>query len=102
MLQNCGLRRGGPFPLQVQATRTNSAVPKNRNTREENAAIKAGEVPEGWADNPAERSQKGEPRVATGSRPVANEDRWTKKHGKGHYGHKKHVNVDRQHKLVRR
>ena len=47
-------------------------VPKNRNMREENKAIKNGEVPEGWADKPAKRAQKGEPRVATGSRPVAN------------------------------
>ncbi|MDT8854792.1 IS5 family transposase [Paracoccaceae bacterium Fryx2] len=28
--------------------------------------------------------------------------RWTKKHGKSHYGYKNHVNVDRTHKLVRR
>ena len=33
-------------------------VPHNHNKREENAAIKAGEVPEGWADKPAKRSQK--------------------------------------------
>ena len=28
--------------------------------------------------------------------------RWTKKHGKTHYGYKNHVNVDRKHKLIRR
>ncbi|SDE92928.1 Transposase, Mutator family, partial [Paracoccus isoporae] len=28
--------------------------------------------------------------------------RWTQKHGKSHYGYKNHVNLDRQHKLVRR
>ena len=28
--------------------------------------------------------------------------RWTKKHGRSHYGYKNHVNVDRRHKLVRR
>ena len=28
--------------------------------------------------------------------------RWTKKHGKSHYGYKNHINVDRRHKLVRR
>ena len=44
------------------------------NTRAENAAIKAGEVPEDWADKP----------------------------GKSHYGYKNHVNVDRMHKLIRR
>ena len=45
-------------------------VPKNHNTREENKAIKSGEVPEGWSDKPAKRSQKDV------------DARWTKKHGK--------------------
>jgi len=66
------------------------AVPKNHNTREENKEIKAGELPDGWADKPAKRSQKDV------------DARWTKKHGKSHYGYKNHVNVDRKHKLVRR
>ncbi|WP_412506782.1 IS5 family transposase [Roseovarius sp. SYSU LYC5161] len=65
-------------------------VPKSRNTREENQAIKAGDVPEDWADKPAKRSQKDM------------DARWTKKHGKSHYGYKNHVNVDRKYKLVRR
>ena len=65
-------------------------VPRNHNRRDENKAIKNGEVPEGWADKPAKRSQKDV------------EARWTKKHGKSHYGYRNHVNVDRQHKLVRR
>jgi hypothetical protein len=47
-------------------------------------------VPEDWADKPAKRSQKD------------TDARWTKKHGKSHYGYKNHVNVDRTHKLVRR
>ena len=66
------------------------AVPRNHNTRKENEAIKAGEVPEGWGNKPAKRSQKDV------------DARWTKKHGKSHYGYKNHVNVDRMHKLVRR
>ena len=66
------------------------AAPRNRNTREENKAIKDGEVPEDWADKPAKRAQKDV------------EARWTKKHGKSHYGYKNHLNVDRRHKLVRR
>ena len=61
-------------------------VPRNHNTREENAAIKQGEVPEDWADKPAKRCQKDL------------DARWTKKHGKSHYGDKNHVNVDRTHK----
>ena len=64
-------------------------VPKNRNTPEENAAIKAGEVPSGWAENPAKLRQKDL------------DARWTKKHGQSHYGYKNHINIDRTHKLVR-
>ena len=66
------------------------AVPRNHNTRKENKTIKSGEVPEDWTDKPAKRSQKDV------------DARWTKKHGKSHYGYKNHVNVDRKHKLVRR
>ena len=67
-------------------------VPVQRNTREENARLKSGEVPEGWAaeDVKAKRRQKD---VAA---------RWTTKQGKQHYGYKNHVNVDRKHKLIRR
>ena len=54
------------------------------------ARIKAGETPECWQDKPAKRRQKDV------------EARWTKKHGRSHYGYKNHVNVDRRHKLVRR
>ena len=56
---------------------------------EENAAIKAGEVPGGWAENPAKLRQKDL------------DARWTKKHGQSHYGYKNHINIDRTHKLVR-
>jgi|TARA_R110002020_G_C16227069_1_gene768067 IS5 family transposase len=66
------------------------AVPRNHNTRDENASIKKGENPEHWENKPAKRSQKDV------------DARWTKKHGKSHYGYKNHVNVDRKHKLVRR
>ncbi len=65
-------------------------VPIQRNSRGENARIKEGGTPEGWADKPARHSQKDI------------DARWTKKHGKSHYGYKNHVNVDRRHKLVRR
>ena len=65
------------------------ASPKQRNSREENARIKAGEMLEGWADKPAKRSQKD------------TDARWTKKRGQSHYGYKIHINVDRRHKLVR-
>lgn len=65
-------------------------MPKNHNTRDENKTIKSGDMPEYWENKPAKRSQKDL------------DARWTKKHGKSHYGYKNHVNVDRKHKLVRR
>ncbi len=65
-------------------------VPTQHNSRDENAKIKDGETPEGWADKPAKFRQKD------------TDARWTKKHGKSHYGYKNHINVDRRHKLVRR
>ena len=64
-------------------------VPKQRNTREENVQIKRGEVPAEWETEPHKRAQKDI------------EARWTKKHGKSHYGYKNHINVDNQHKLIR-
>jgi IS5 family transposase len=63
-------------------------VPKQRNSRDENARIKAGEVPEDWSQNT--RRQKDV------------QARWTKKHGKSHYGYKNHISVDRQHKVIRK
>ena len=65
-------------------------VPRQRNGRGENAAIKAGETPEGWDAKPAKLRQKD------------TDARWARKHGKSHYGYKNHVNVDRRHKLIRR
>jgi len=64
-------------------------VPKQRNSRDENATIKEGKTPEDWENTPAKRSQKD------------TYARWTKKNGKSHYGYKNHVTVDRKHKLVR-
>jgi IS5 family transposase len=65
-------------------------VPKNRNTKEENEAVKAGQTPEEWAKKPAKNRQKDK------------DARWTKKHGKSFYGYKNHVNADARHKLIRR
>jgi IS5 family transposase len=64
-------------------------VPKQRNSREDNATIKTGECPTEWEDQPAKRRQKD------------TEARWTVKHGTNHYGYKNHVNVDKTHKLIR-
>ncbi len=42
-------------------------VPKQRNSRDDNARIKEGETPEGWENHPAKRSQTGECARAIGS-----------------------------------
>ncbi len=65
-------------------------VPKNRNKREENRQIKAGKTPDRWDEKPNMKRQKDE------------DARWTKKHGKSHYGYKNHVNIDKDNKLIRR
>jgi len=63
-------------------------VPRQRNTREENAGIKGGEPPESWDNKPAKRRQKDV------------DARWTKKNNEKHYGYKNHVNADEANKLV--
>ena len=65
-------------------------VPVQRNRRDENEAIKSGEVPGAWKAKPHQRAQKDV------------DARWTKKHGKSDFGYKNHVSVDCRHKLVRR
>src|SRR5271168_4311930 len=64
-------------------------VPKQRNSHEENEAVKSGKAPEAWEKNPAKSRQKDK------------DARWTKKHGKSFYGYKNHVNADAKHKLIR-
>ena len=59
------------------------SVPKQRNTREENEAVKHGATPAEWERKPAKNRQKDK------------DARWTKKHGKSFFGYKNHVNVDR-------
>lgn len=64
-------------------------VPIQRNTRDDNANLKSGEVPASWQDNPNKLRQKD------------TDARWTQKNGKSYYGYKNHVHADRKHKLVR-
>jgi transposase, IS5 family len=65
-------------------------APRQRNSRDDNATVKAGETPAAWEAHPAKNRQKDK------------DARWTKKHGKSHFGYKNHINIDRLHKLVRR
>jgi IS5 family transposase len=62
-------------------------VPIQRNTREENRCIKAGEVPEDWDAHKRRQNDT--------------DARWTKKRGKSHSGYKNHIDVDAEYKLIR-
>ena len=64
-------------------------VPIQRNTREENAHLKKGEVPDDWKDQPHKLQQKD------------TSARWVTKNKRSTYGYKNHVNADRKHKLIR-
>src|SRR5882724_6485506 len=66
------------------------SVPKQRNTKEENEAIKAGKTPEGWEKQPAKNAQKDK------------DARWTKRNDESFYGYKNHLGVDKAHKLIRK
>jgi IS5 family transposase len=65
-------------------------VPKQRNSRDDNDTVKAGETPAEWEKKPAKLRQKDR------------DARWTKKNGQSFFGYKNHVNVDAKHKLIRR
>ncbi len=66
------------------------SVPRQRNSRQENQAIKAGEVPESFEANPHKKAQKD------------CDARWTKKNNQSHYGYKDHINSDQKTKLITR
>ena len=65
-------------------------VPRQRNRRDENAKIKAGETPPGWLEESAKPMLRQKDADA----------RWTKKNDENHYGYKNHVNADQANKLV--
>jgi len=65
-------------------------APRQRNSRDDNATVKSGKTPTQWDEKPAKNRQKDK------------DARWTKKHGRSHFGYKNHISIDRRHKLVRR
>src|SRR5436305_6199900 len=65
-------------------------VPKQRNSRDENVTVRAGQRPAEWERKLAKLRQKDR------------DARWTKKHGQSFFGYKNHVNADARHKLIRR
>lgn len=68
-------------------------VPKSRNSREDNAKLKAGEIPEDWL--------KEDPATVNMRRQKDPDARWTKKNQETHFGYKNHVNADAKNKLIR-
>ena len=69
--------------VEVARQRNHSALSSwPKGSREDNATIKAGEVPQGWQEEPQKARQKDV------------DARWTKKHGERYYGYKNHVKVD--------
>lgn len=65
-------------------------APKQRNSREENQAIKAGQTPEEWLDpeNKHKLAQKD------------TDARWAKKNNQTYYGYKDHVKADAKSKFI--
>jgi IS5 family transposase len=63
-------------------------VPRQRNSREENDAIKQGNIPESFDLNPSMKAQKD------------CDARWMTKNKERHYGYKNHVNADAATKLI--
>lgn len=87
------------FTSQLEAanviTRTGTIVdatfvdaPRQRNTRDENATIKKGDIPEEWHSNKNKLRQKD------------TDARWAKKGNELHYGYKNHVKADAESKLI--
>lgn len=64
------------------------AVPRQRNTREENQLIKEGQTPAAWQAQPAKLRQKDV------------DARWTKKNQENHFGYKNHVRADADSALI--
>jgi IS5 family transposase len=62
--------------------------PVQRNKRDEAATVKEGTMPLAWKAH--KRAQKDV------------DSRWTKKHGKSHFGYKLHASVDKRCKLIRK
>jgi len=65
-------------------------VPRQRNSKDENEAIKNGTIPEEW--------QTQENRHKMAQKDV--DALWTKKHDETHYGYKNHIKADKDSKLI--
>jgi transposase, IS5 family len=103
---DAALRAAGYLAMSGQIVdATIVAAPRQRNTAAEKEAIKAGRIPDGWAEKPAKLRQKDR------------DARWTVKFSKAKprpdgtpqtdlavpaFGYKNHISIDRRHGLIRR
>lgn len=86
---NAHLSSLGLFPKQgVMIDATFVEVPRQRNSREENQAIKDGSTPAEWVNAPKKLAHKDL------------DARWTKKNDETYYGYKDHVKVNVASKLI--
>jgi len=65
-------------------------VPKQRNSKDENDAIKKGKTPEDW-EAPEQEHKKAQKDV---------DARWTVKNDETHYGYKDHIKTDKDSKII--
>lgn len=65
-------------------------APRQRNTKDENKGIKAGEIPEEWKT----------PKNIHKLRQKDTDARWTKKNKETYYGYKDHAKVDKDSKII--
>jgi len=65
-------------------------VPRQRNSRDDNKTIKAGQIPEGW-DKPENAAMFNQKDI---------DARWAKKGAETHYGYKDHAKVDKDSKII--
>ncbi|WAC71383.1 IS5 family transposase [Roseateles sp. SL47] len=63
-------------------------APVTHTKSEEREALNEGQAPEGWSSKKLRHTDRAA--------------RWTKKHGKSHYGYKVHANSDARYKLIRK
>ena len=76
-------------------------IPRQRNTREENKAIKEGRGNELW--NAEEDDTEEDRKKKANKRSYKDTDaRWTKKGGQKYYGYKNHAKVDAKSKLIKK
>ena len=74
-------------------------APRQRNSREENAAIKRGDGGSLWQEEPGD-TEREKKRKANKRRHKDTDARWTKKRGESYYGYKNHAKVCRKTKLI--